>query len=121
MATPNLGTLSQPLPMGGQTQGAAAPAPATGQPPPDGQTAMSRGKVMQAIQSISTELSNFPVGSEEHTALLDTIKKLGKYFSGWSTSTQAAPPTQQSAQQIAGSPAPMGGGDASSDPSQGAG
>jgi hypothetical protein len=121
MATPNLGTLAQPLPMGGQTQAAAAPAPATGQPSPDGQTAMSRGKVMQAIQSISTELSNFPVGSEEHTALLDTIKKLGKYFSGWSTSTQAAPPTQQSAQQIAGSPTMMGGGDASGGASQGAG
>jgi hypothetical protein len=108
MATPNLGTLSQPLPMGGQTQGAAAPAPATNQASPDGQTALSRGKVMQAIQAISTELPNFPVGSEEHTALLDTVKKLGKYFSGWSTSAQPAPQTQQAAQQVAGSPA-MGG------------
>lgn len=109
MATPNLGTLSQPLPMGGQTQGAAAPVPATGQPSPDGQTALSRGKVMQAIQQISMELPNFPVGSEEHTALLDTVKKLGKYFSGWSSSAQPAPQTQQAAQQNAGSAAPMGG------------
>ena len=111
MATPNLGTLSQPLPMGGQTQGTAAPAPATGQASPDGKAALSRGKVMQAIQSISLELPNFPVGSEEHTALLDTVKKLGKYFSGWSNATQAAPPPQQAAQQIAGSPVPMGGDD----------
>lgn len=113
MATPmpNLGTLAQPLSMGGQAQGAAAPAPGTGQASPDGKTALSRGKVMQAIQSISTELANFPVGSEEHTALLDTIKKLGKYFSGWSTATQPVPQTQQSAQQVAGSSAPMPGND----------
>lgn len=111
MAMPNLGTLAQPLPMGGQSQGAAAPAPATNQASPDGKTALSRGKVMQAIQAISVELPNFPVGSEEHTALLDTVKKLGKYFSGWSSSAQAAPPTQQAAQQVAGSPVPMGGND----------
>lgn len=108
MPMPNLGTLAQPLPMSGQTQGAAAPAPATGQPSPDGKTALSRGKVMQAIQAISMELPNFPVGSEEHTALLDTVKKLGKYFSGWSAATQPAQPTQQAAQQVAGSPVPMG-------------
>ena len=111
MAMPNLGTLSQPLPMGGQTQGAAAPAPATGQASPDGKASMSRGKVMQAIQAISMELPNFPVGSEEHTALLDTVKKLGKYFSGWSNAAQAAPQSQQAAQQIAGSPVPLPGGE----------
>lgn len=116
MAPPNLGTLSQPLPMGGQTQGAAAPAPATGQASPDGKTALSRAKVMQAIQSISTELPNFPVGSEEHTALIDTVKKLGKYFSGWSSAAQPTPQPQQAAQQTAGSPVPMPG----SEPSQGA-
>lgn len=109
MAMPNLGTLSQPLPMGGQTQGAAAPAPATNQASPDGKTALSRSKVMQAIQNISMELPNFPVGSEEHTALLDTVKKLGKYFSGWSSSSQPAPQPQQAAQQVAGSPVPMPG------------
>lgn len=111
MPMPNLGTLAQPLPMGGQPQGAAVPAPATGQASPDGKAAMSRAKVMQAIQAISLELPNFPVGSEEHTALIDTVKKLGKYFSGWSNAAQAAPPPQQAAQQIAGSPVPMGGGD----------
>lgn len=113
MATPNLGTLSQPLPMGGQTQGAAAPAPATGQPSPDGKAAISRSKVMQAIQSISQELPNFPIGSEEHSALIDTVKKLGKYFSGWSNATQPAPQPQQSAQQIAGSSVPMPGDESS--------
>lgn len=109
MAMPNLGTLSQPLPQGGQTQGAAAPAPATGQASPDGKAAISRGKVMQAIQAISMELPNFPVGSEEHTALIDTVKKLGKYFSGWSSSAQPSPQPQQAAQQVVGSPAPMPG------------
>lgn len=71
---------------------------------------MSRSKVMQAIQAISVELPNFPVGSEEHTALLDTVKKLGKYFSGWSSAAQPQPSQpQQAAQQIAGSPVPMPG------------
>lgn len=110
MPVPALGTLSQPLP-GGQAPGAAAPmgaapSPATPQASPEGQRTVSRAKVMKAIQQISQELPNFPVGSEEHTALMDSIKKLGKYFSGWSAPT-ATPQPQQAAQQIQGSSVPL--------------
>lgn len=115
MPAPNLGVLSQPLPA--QTPAAAAPSPATPQAPAEGRSAIARANVMKAIQSISGELANFPVGSEEHTALLDSIKKLGKFFSGWSA-PQTPQPAQQSAQQIQGSAVPLPQPDSSTEPSQ---
>ena len=96
MATPDLGTLSAPLP--GQEGGgadttpqAAAPAPATGQETPAGKITLAKAKVSIALSMLNATLADFQPGSREHKAVMDVTRKLAKEFSGAGAAKQLAP------------------------------
>lgn len=110
MATPDLGTLSAPLPgqgqagdAGGGPAGAAAPAPATGQETPAGKITLAKAKVSIALSMLNATLADFQPGSREHKAVMDVTRKLAKEFSGAGAAKQLAPSEASMLQSEAGS------------------
>ena len=98
MATPDLGTLSAPLPGqaggGADASGAtqpAAPAPATGSETPTGKVTLAKAKVSIALSMLNATLADFQPGSREHKAVMDVTRKLSKEFSGAGAAHQLAP------------------------------
>jgi len=103
MATPDLGTLSAPLPgqgqagaaggdsSGGNPADAGAPAPATGRESPAGKITLAKTKVSIALSMLNATLSDFEPGSREHKAVMDVTRKLAKEFAGAGAAKQLAP------------------------------
>lgn len=98
MATPDLGTLSQPLPAPGQDAGGGgdpnagtpggAPPPASGSETPAGKIALAKAQVSIALSMLNATLAKFQPGSREHHTVMDVTRKLAREFAGAGPSKQ---------------------------------
>lgn len=120
MPTPNLGTLSQPLPgatPGGgpdpsqaQTEPQAQPAtppPATGNESAAGDEALAHAHIGIALSLLNSTLGKLKPGSEAHKVVMEVTRRLSKQFAGSpgsSLSGSEASMLQSAAQQQGAAP-----------------
>lgn len=123
MPTPDLGTLSQPLP--GTTPGGgdpssdpsqaqpapaaqpATPAPATGHESAAGDESLAHAHIGIALSLLNSTLSKLKPGSEAHKVVMEVTRRLSKQFAGSpgsSLSGSEASMLQSTAQQQGAAP-----------------